>query len=232
MIPYNPKVNGLKYLYHYNLANATYFMTSPEYTRAMFVRDPKERFLSAYLDKALRNNGAYLGRCCRDQACITRAQSVSGFLQLVKACGDDHWAPQARRVDAKFWPHINFIGHLEHKGRDAERLLKRIGVWDDYGKSGWGRYQNESIFQSSDGVAHSTDAVQRVKLHITTPNLEQQIDAYYGEDYTCPWLNLTKKVYVPVERTRRKAEKLKNRVKKKRMIGATHSSMNHTTFEA
>jgi hypothetical protein len=193
MMPYNPKVNGLKYLYHYDLANATYFMTSPEYTRAMFVRDPKERFLSAYLDKAFRNNGWYLGRCCRDHACIKRAQSVPGFLRMMKTCRDEHWAPQASRVDVKYWPYMNFIGHMEHNGRDAERLLRRVGAWNKYGRDRWGRYKNESIFKSSHGVAHSTDAVQRVSLHITTPEIEREIDDYYEEDYASPWLNLTKR---------------------------------------
>jgi hypothetical protein len=194
MIPYNPKVNGLRYLYHYNLANATYFMTSPEYTRAMFVRDPKERFLSAYLDKALRNNGGYLmGSCCHNYPCLKRAQSISGFLRLVQICRDEHWAPQARRVDAKYWPYINFLGRMDHVGRDAERLLKRVGAWRKYGRSGWGRRRNESIFMTSHGVKHSTDAVDHVERYITTPELEQQIDEYYAEDYASPWLNLTKR---------------------------------------
>jgi hypothetical protein len=199
MIPYNPKVNGLRYLYYYNLANATYIMTSPEYTRAMFVRDPKERFVSAYLDKAVRNQGSYLIQsCCPNGSCTEGAQSVAGFLKLAQTCLDEHWVPQARRVDEKYWPYINFIGHMDHLGRDAERLLKRVKAWKKYGKSGWGRYGNESIFMSSDGVEHATDAGQRVDLYITSPELEEQIDEYYAEDYSSPWLNLTKRNFVNV----------------------------------
>jgi Sulfotransferase family len=54
MQPWNPESNGLKYLYHYDRVTASTMMTSPEWTRAIIVRDPKERFLSAYLDKIVR----------------------------------------------------------------------------------------------------------------------------------------------------------------------------------
>jgi hypothetical protein len=54
LIPWNPEVNGLRYLYHYNRTAASHMMTAPDWTRAIFVRDPKTRFLSAYLDKVVR----------------------------------------------------------------------------------------------------------------------------------------------------------------------------------
>jgi hypothetical protein len=54
LLPWNPEVNGLRYLYHYNRTAASRMMTSPDWTRAIFVRDPKTRFLSAYLDKVVR----------------------------------------------------------------------------------------------------------------------------------------------------------------------------------
>jgi hypothetical protein len=44
MLPWNPELNGLTYLYHYNRKKASEMMTSPNWTRAIFVRDPKERF--------------------------------------------------------------------------------------------------------------------------------------------------------------------------------------------
>ncbi|KAL3918764.1 MAG: hypothetical protein SGARI_007377, partial [Bacillariaceae sp.] len=46
-IPHNPKHNGLVYLYPYKMPDALTILTSPEWTRAIFVRDPKERTLSA-----------------------------------------------------------------------------------------------------------------------------------------------------------------------------------------
>jgi hypothetical protein len=62
--PHNPQFNGLKYLYHYSSKRAAEILTSPDWTRAIFVRDPKDRLLSAYLDKALHGNGTFIKRKC------------------------------------------------------------------------------------------------------------------------------------------------------------------------
>jgi hypothetical protein len=48
-MPHDPNTNGLKFLNQYSLQEATYMMNSPDYTRAIFVRDPKDRLLSAFL---------------------------------------------------------------------------------------------------------------------------------------------------------------------------------------
>jgi len=53
MVPWNPFTNGLEYLYDYNRTRASEIMTSPDWTRAIFVREPKRRFLSAWLDKVM-----------------------------------------------------------------------------------------------------------------------------------------------------------------------------------
>ena len=63
MLPWNPHRNGLKYLYDYNRTYASFLMTDPEWTRAIFVRDPKERLLSAYLDKG-KNQHFIKSKCC------------------------------------------------------------------------------------------------------------------------------------------------------------------------
>ena len=42
-LPWNPKCNGLKYLYDYNLTTANHMLTASDWTRAIFVREPKEQ---------------------------------------------------------------------------------------------------------------------------------------------------------------------------------------------
>lgn len=90
-IPHNPSYNGLKYLNHYPLKTALEMLTDPEWTRAIFVRDPKERFFSAYLDKAKKNDGKYVTHhCCNNlvnkkQSCGKRAaRSLLYFTKLAK----------------------------------------------------------------------------------------------------------------------------------------------------
>ncbi|KAL7552814.1 hypothetical protein ACHAWF_018766 [Thalassiosira exigua] len=92
-IPHIANVSGLTVLTDYSLEEANEMMTSDEWTRAMFVRDPKERCLSGYLmwrprkffpqsvvtraqrgqlNKSLVSDsvgmGRHLGKCCKEQA--------------------------------------------------------------------------------------------------------------------------------------------------------------------
>eukprot|EP00539_Tryblionella_compressa_P007680 CAMPEP_0178762650 /NCGR_PEP_ID=MMETSP0744-20121128/16659_1 /TAXON_ID=913974 /ORGANISM="Nitzschia punctata, Strain CCMP561" /LENGTH=393 /DNA_ID=CAMNT_0020417349 /DNA_START=616 /DNA_END=1797 /DNA_ORIENTATION=+ len=62
--PHDPSSNQLKYLGHFPRSKQYEFMTSPEWTRAIFVRDPIERMLSGYMDKALSEERYIRNHCC------------------------------------------------------------------------------------------------------------------------------------------------------------------------
>jgi hypothetical protein len=204
LLPWNPELNGLKYLYDYNRETASHMMTSPEYTRAIFVREPKERFLSAYLDKAVTNSNFIRQKCCPTfgNCTETAKASLSSFFGLTQWCMNDHWKPQSRRMDPKFWSTINFVGHMDTVATDAERLLRQVGAWDKYGKTGWGIDGSLSIFTTKaggSGRAHATNAKDRLRLYYT-PELERQVEAYYESDYANPVLNLTMvRIYTDTE---------------------------------
>lgn len=55
-LPHNPDQNNLTYLYDYNATFAKNIFLDPTWTKAIFVREPKKRFLSAFLDKAVSNS--------------------------------------------------------------------------------------------------------------------------------------------------------------------------------
>jgi Sulfotransferase family len=193
--PHNPAVNGLKYLSDYTPEEASELMTSPDWTRAMMVRDPKQRFLSAFLDKSVGNFHTHIiRRCCHDESCVEGAQTVAGFLQLCSVCDDGHWRAQSLRVDYKFWPYIDFVGHVETAARDAKELLKRVGAWEEFGAIGWGKDGNSSIFgskaSSGSGMNHSTYAEWQVWTWYT-PEVEQQVERFYQGDYENPLFNFT-----------------------------------------
>jgi hypothetical protein len=195
LLPWNPEINGLKYLYDYDRETASHMMTSPEYTRAIFVREPKERLLSAYLDKGVSNPFFVEQKCCRyTRTCSQVAKaSLSNFLDMMQTCEDAHWRPQSRRMEAKYWPHINFVGRMESVADDAKRLLMSVGAWDQFGKSGWGQHGNVSIFGTKAGGAgrkHATHARERLRQYYT-PTLERNVDFYYASDYANPVLNFT-----------------------------------------
>lgn len=186
-IPWNPEINGLRYLYDYDRETASHMMTSPEWTRAIFVREPKERFLSAYLDKAFHETFIKKACCPTSGVCVSGARnSPQGFLDLIKRCSNPHWSPQTSRMEEKYWPYINFVGRMEHLEEDARRLLEKIGAWDEFGASGWGDDGSSSLFQSrSGGRMHATDARKKLQSYIS-PELEEELDDFYRKDYLNP----------------------------------------------
>ena len=127
-LPHAPTRNGLTYLYDYNPATAQHFLTSPNWTRAVFVRNPHERLLSAYLDKARHNLGYLQQHCCgvgdsvleqllqcqnTDNEDVHKANtetweiSFVDFLRhVVPQCPDKHWNSQADRIPEKYWVSI------------------------------------------------------------------------------------------------------------------------------
>jgi len=198
LLPWNPELNGLKYLYDYDRDAADAIMTSPNWTRAIFVREPKQRFLSAYMDKALKNKDYIQHQCCSYTGkCVDAAKrSPAGFLKLAKWCPNAHWMPQARRMEPKYWKYVNFVGHQETVADDAERLLRRVGAWTKYGASGWGDDGTDAVFRvgaGGQGRQHATNAsdVDKMRLYIDA-DLESQLDEFYADDYAHPVLNITK----------------------------------------
>jgi hypothetical protein len=189
LLPHNPAANGLKYLWNYTLEQANDLMTRPDYTRAVFVRDPKHRFLSAFLDKGVGNFGDFVRvKCCpQTRDCTTQAQTSPGFLKLIQTCSDPHWDPQIARMEEKYWKYINFVGHFDRLDEDGPALLQQIGVWNEYGVSGWGRYGNQSLFQrtSASDQSHTTGSSGKIWQWLT-PDLELEIEDYYKEDYAHP----------------------------------------------
>jgi hypothetical protein len=115
-------------------------------------------------------------------------------------------------MEAKYWPYINFVGHMETVAADAERLLRHVGGdegWNKYGATGWGNddCQDCAIFQKSSsnksgnkvsttshavlGAHHATAARDRLKSYYT-PELERRVDEFCFGDYHVPTLNLTR----------------------------------------
>lgn len=194
-MPHNPKVNGLKYLYHYSPKQASMMMTSSNWTRALMVRDPKVRFLSAFLDKALGDSHKHIKRkCCKDSSCIQGALTLKGFLDLCKVCDDSHWRRQHERIDSKFWPYIDTILHTETAFTDAKALLEKIGAWEDYGATGWGEDGKYSIFQSKgkDGAGNHATWAQSKIFKWYTPESERLVERFYQTDYENPLFNFTR----------------------------------------
>ena len=193
-IPHNPAFNGLRYLYMYPLPQAMEMLTDPRWTRAIFVRDPKERILSAYLDKAAKKEGTYLDRhCCPNEkgkniTCGKRAStSLHNFVTVIQdqCCCDPHWKPQARRIDPELWQYVNFVGYFDSLHEDGKRMLQLVGgsAWETFGASGWGQDQNESMFFESSHAKHRTSAHTKLKLYFNDSLVVTLVEDIYASDY-------------------------------------------------
>lgn len=86
------------------------------------------------------------------------------------------------RMEEKYWPYINFVGHMENMSHDAEALLRRVGAWEQFGASGWGTNKTERIFEGPSGRQHATNATEKLKQYLT-PSDEQILDRWYAPDY-------------------------------------------------
>lgn len=198
-----PKTNGLKYLNQYSIQHATEMMNSNEYTRAIVLRDPKERFLSAYLDKAVAKNGSFvvLACCHKQKTCREQTKTLASFFELTTSCHNPHWRPQGLRMEQKFVSTLDFIGHMGDIQMHVKALLETIGAWDDYGKSGWGPFNNESIFASRSDSSHSTsksahDSWNNLLPRYYTAELEAAVEQRYDSDYSTAEFGLPKRKIV------------------------------------
>ncbi|KAL7573552.1 hypothetical protein ACA910_008691 [Epithemia clementina (nom. ined.)] len=181
-VVHNPYKNNLRLLGSYSLEEASAMFLSDEWTRAMFVRDPIERFLSAYLDKVVHTDYA-VRHCCsskssivRDRRCVSNLkESLEKALPIMEQCNDPHWALQSDRISAKYQTRLNFIGNLDSIQQDSEALLRRIGAWDEFGKTGWGQDGMERIFtprrHSSSALALSSLGNPPSKQGLTTSTI-------------------------------------------------------------
>ncbi len=197
--------DGLARLSDFTIEQATEMMNSPEYTRATFLRDPKDRFLSTFVDKVMSSDASIKQSCCPEgDNCLLNYQTMKGFANLIQTCENKHWIPMSSWIDLKFVPTLNFVGHLENAEADARSFLERIGAWESIGASGWGEHGNEAIFATKDtltdltasDISGSWDLMSKV----FTPRLESTLEQYYEVDYSIQEFGLQlKNITFPVE---------------------------------
>jgi hypothetical protein len=143
-LPHNPKYNNLKYLSDYSLQEASEMMTNPEWTKAIFVRDPKERFLSAFLDKGLGNFGIFTTEvCCTDamQCKIDNYDNNTDLEQvLVGKCQEEIWDSRRSQFGIKWLedrPCCTLFKECNERITTVEGFLSAIeecpnGHWSKY----------------------------------------------------------------------------------------------------
>jgi hypothetical protein len=202
--PHDPKKNKIKTLREYAPEIATLMMTSPKWTKAAILREPKERVLSAFLDKAVNEADFYITHCCQKlpeenlkKQCINNAKKFDSFLHFVteyKECFNEHWEAQIAKIDSKWWPYIDVIGYQNNLFEDSRRILKMLysnrddgeghhnsSAWDRYGMTGWGapgqhgcENRTQAFFKENHS-GHNLDTGSHL-LQWYTPELETLVE--------------------------------------------------------
>jgi hypothetical protein len=199
---HDPDWNGLQYLANYSEEEAQEMLTSITWTRAVFVREPKGRILSAFLDKFVNHFKFFKTKCCVEalasdfeaqQDCIDRAakrrdeEDFSYFLRRALDCPNSHWNTQASAIDFKWWQMITFVGYMDNAAADAEKLLKSVTssrgttAWDDYASTGWGE-DGTSAFMTKRSTPHTTDSHIKARDYYSKCD-EAFVEKYWAEDW-------------------------------------------------
>ena len=169
--------------------------------------EPKERVLSAFLDKAYKES-YYIQKCCdklpdedEKQKCIDNEESFESFLYFVttykKECFDVHWEAQVEKIDQKWWSYIDFIGYQNNLLDDSQQLLRRLtslkddvegrSAWDRYGISGWGN-TNEGCEKRTHFFLEENSSTHKLQtgdhlLEWYTPKTEKIVEKYWAVEW-------------------------------------------------
>ena len=207
---HDPQVNGLKYLSDYPIKEARQMMLSPEWTKAIFVRHPKPRILSAFLDKAIEKSEHFVAETCKVywaqkqgtvlsyEDCLNYHENFDFFLHEITTTLKDnvHWRSIYSRVDEKWWPYMTHIGYMESLSDDAKTFLQSIhsdqtgkSAWEAIGTSGWSDNERDCAntersngeFLAKRDIKHTTRARDKM-LKYYTPELEEFVENHYKDD--------------------------------------------------
>ena len=211
-IIHDKNANGLNMhrLYHTTPENATNnILRDPNIYHAVFIRDPLERALSAFLDKCHRSEW-------KRSFCIPQSQHwnkklpqiYSLFEQFVNDitsqdrsyindnnlifslgpnCNDLHSIPQNWFCDLYkyYWRyHIYHSKNLTH----SKLLLQKLNLWQDIGQYGWYRNDNSDDKNNDDtsilrySVSHKVSASKKMFSHFT-PSTVAKLISFYKNDF-------------------------------------------------
>ena len=134
-------------------------LTDPGWTRAVVLRDPFERLLSAYLHKV--SGDPRIARKLTGDEERTEPLDFSGFVGVLaepfdpRRVSDPHWDPQSKFIaDVSLF---NFIIPFDRLGTLGQELLRSLGAWEEHGRVGWGP-EREFAFLERNDAPHRMDA--------------------------------------------------------------------------
>ena len=183
--------DGRPFLSDLSCSEIERYLNDPNWTKAVFFRDPAERLLSAYMDKIER--GSYItkrlfnaggGEISLNQfvEVVSDENQITSDPRGLHGKTDPHWMPQYMVANlAKFLPCINFVGNFSRLQEDSRALLKKVGAWEQFGRTGWGAERKEAMFESN--IAKNRTVASSQVTERYSANLLARIKTAYDNDY-------------------------------------------------
>lgn len=173
---HHPKENGLLTLRKFSDININRMIYDPTWMKVIFVREARERLLSAYLDKVRHTNYFKI-------TCGQSVNSFEEFINIISECPDMHWDPQVNLPET-FYKNMT-IGRMDNISQFTEDLLKKIGAWNSTVQQ-W-ITSNGDIVRSQ---GHATNSSNVLSRYYNT-ELENKIFERYELDYKVFTFNKT-----------------------------------------
>lgn len=171
---------GIVSLSKYPLDQAQKLLEDPNWVRAIVLRDPFERLISAYLHKIDADPPYQIG--VKGEVVGHYPRDLGSFLDLIAnsdgICqGNPHWNPQVG-----FFPSIDVFNHVidfRQLRSQGQMFVKKIGAWEEHGASGWGP-DRTGEFLATNWMRHATNAEDRLWEF---RRYESRVRDIYREDY-------------------------------------------------
>ncbi|CAD7697755.1 unnamed protein product [Ostreobium quekettii] len=164
----------LEGLVHLKAPNISAVFDSMDWLKISIVRDPVARTLSAYLQKIVDLRlfsyihwkqdrvpefHEYVDTLYKHPYMV---HDNKHFTQQYKSCGMTH-------------SRFNFIAHMETMRRDIKELLSRLGLWQEFGASGWGESGTESFLEAYEPSENHPE-------RLASSAGDEDVAAYYTHD--------------------------------------------------
>jgi hypothetical protein len=108
-----------------------------------------------------------------------------------------HWRPQILVANLNKYLHLhNFVGNMSFLGNHTYQLLHAKGLWDEYGKDGWGKSRRVRIFDHNTAT-HRTGTKSKID-RFYTPAMLRRVHEAYAMDYKLFEILGTSRTVAPV----------------------------------
>ena len=222
---HNSNVHQLTFLNDYSIDQAQAIMTNPKWKKVMFVRHPKARLLSAFLDKAKQYSERFVDEYCNTyerlkpnsfQDCVDNHEDFDYFVREITTTLDKdvHWRTIYSSIDEKWWPYISNFGYMDTLRDDAELILSSVysnvdgvSAWDRISSYGWSgvktnescqdNLRSDSPFLGKGDIFHTTSANDKLKSYYSR-ELEAFVDERYADDLQNPFFHFGKVTLFPM----------------------------------